>query len=154
MPSKRRLEQLKNARLVAAERAKKRKIEVDTILRSDINDQLCNVDISDTDDTDDLEEAKETWFRNFSANESCSDSEEEPQEKRQRGGLDVELEEPRFEEAAPLRNTVEGLRWNKEGENKLKGSYGKGSRSTKKRQRKVTKELEKEASKTHNIMAL
>lgn len=156
MPSKRRLEQLKNARLVAAEQAKKRKIEVDTTLQPGINDQLCNVHTSDTSDTDDSEEANGTWFWNLSVNESCSDSEEEPQGKRQldEGGLDVELEEPRSEEAVPLRNAVKEIRWNKEGENNLKGSYGKGSRSTKKRQRKATKELAKEAAKTHNIIAL
>lgn len=156
MPSKRRLKQLKNAPLVAAEQAKKRKIEVNTTLEPGINDQLCNVDTSNTSDKDDLEEANGTWFWNLSANELCSDLEEEPQEKRQldKSGLDVELEEPRSEEAVPLRNAVKEIRWNKEGENNLKGSYGKGSRSTNKRQKKATKELEKEVSKTHNIMAL
>lgn len=137
MPSKRRLEQLKNARLVAAEQAKKRKIEVDTALQPGINDQLCKVDTSNTSDTDDSEEANGIWFWNLSANELCSDPEEEPQGKRQldEGGLDVELEEPRSEEAVPLRNAVKEIRWNKEGENNLKGSYGKGSMLTKKRQR-------------------
>ena len=60
MPSKRRLEQLKNARLVAAEQAKKRKIEVDTTLQPGINDQLCNVDTGDTSNADDSEEANGT----------------------------------------------------------------------------------------------
>ena len=82
MPSKRRLKQLKNAPLVAAEQAKKRKIEVNTTLEPGINDQLCNVDTSNTSDKDDLEEANGTWFWNLSANELCSDLEEEPQEKR------------------------------------------------------------------------
>lgn len=155
MPSKRRLKQLKNAPLVAAEQAKKRKIEVNTTLQPGINDQLCNVDTS-TSDKDDLEEANGTWFWNFSANELRSDLEEEPQGKGQldKSGLDVELEEPRSEEAVPLRNAVKEIWWNKERENNLKGSYGKGSRSTNKRQKKATKELEKEVSKTHNIMAL
>lgn len=67
MPSKRRLEQLKNARLVAAEQAKKRKNEVDTTLQPGINDQLCNVDTSNTSDTDDSEEATDngTWLRSY-----------------------------------------------------------------------------------------
>ena len=57
MPSKRRREQLKNAQLVTAKQAKKRKVEVDTALQPGINDQLCNVDISNTSDTDDSEQA-------------------------------------------------------------------------------------------------
>lgn len=36
----------------------------------------------------------------------------------------------------------------------MRGDNRKGSRSTNKRQRKATKELEKEASKTYNIRAL
>ena len=36
----------------------------------------------------------------------------------------------------------------------MRSGYGKGSRTTKKKQRKFIKELEKEASKTHDIMAL
>lgn len=130
MPSERRLEQLKTARLVAAEQAKKREIEVDSTLQPGINDQLCNVDTSDISETDNSEKANRTWFWNLSANESCSDSEEKPPGKRElgEGGLDVELEEPRSEEAVPLRNAVKETKWNKEGENNLKGSYGKGSR--------------------------
>lgn len=43
------------------------------------------------------------------------------------------------------------LRWNKEGEKKLRGTYGKGSRSTSKRQRKSTKAMKKAASQTPHI---
>ena len=59
-----------------------------------------------------------------------------------------------MEEAAPLRNAVKEIKWHKEGENNLRGGYGKGSRSANKKQRKATKELEKEASKTYDIMVL
>lgn len=141
---------------MAAEQAKKRKFEVDTTLQPGINDQLCNVNTSDTSDTDDSEKANGTWFWNLSANKLCSDSEEELQGKRQldKSSLVVELKEPRFEEVVPLRNMMKEIKWNKKVENNLKDIYGKKSRSTKKRQRKATKEPEKEASKTHNIIAL
>lgn len=46
------------------------------------------------------------------------------------------------------------LKWNKEGEKNLRGGYGKGSRATTERRKKVAKDLEREASKTYNIMAL
>lgn len=58
---------------------------------------------------------------------------------------DVGVKQSRTEEAAPLQNAVKEIRWNKEGENSLRSGYGKESRSTKKRQRKAAKELEKEA---------
>ena len=54
MPSKRRLEQLRNARLVVVERAKKRKIEEtpNTTAQPSIDhNQLSNDDTNDTDDS-------------------------------------------------------------------------------------------------------
>ena len=36
----------------------------------------------------------------------------------------------------------------------MRGGYAKGSRATTERRKKVAKELEKEAPKTYNIMAL
>ena len=46
------------------------------------------------------------------------------------------------------------LKWNKEGERSLCGGYGSGSRSTRKRERKSARELEKEALKSYNIKVL
>lgn len=46
------------------------------------------------------------------------------------------------------------MRWNKEGEDKLRGAYGNGSTSTLRRARKAALEFEKQASKTYNIKEL
>lgn len=78
MPSKRRLEQLRNAWLVAVERAKKRKIEetpntTATAQPSINHNQLCNDDTNDIDHS----EGADTRFWNSSASESCSNSEAE-----------------------------------------------------------------------------
>ena len=46
------------------------------------------------------------------------------------------------------------IKWNKRGEDKLRGGYGNGSRTTLKKKRKFARELEKEAFNTYNIRAL
>ena len=46
------------------------------------------------------------------------------------------------------------IKWNKEGESKLRGVYGIGSRSSSKRQRKSARELEEQDTKTYDIRAL
>jgi len=46
------------------------------------------------------------------------------------------------------------LKWNKKGEDKFRGAYGNGSRSTSKREKKLTRELEKQVSQTYDIRAL
>ena len=38
------------------------------------------------------------------------------------------------------------IKWNRQGEDKLRGGYGNGSRTTLKKQRKFARELEKQAS--------
>ena len=43
------------------------------------------------------------------------------------------------------------IKWNKEGESKLRGVYGIGSRSSSKRQRKSARELEEQATKTYDL---
>lgn len=114
MPSKRRFEQLRNARLVAMEQRKKRKIEeipktTITAQPSIHHNQLCNDDTNDTDDT----EGADTWFENSNANESCSDSEEETEaggEQSDEEELDVGMKQPRMEEVAPLRNAVKKIK--------------------------------------------
>lgn len=46
------------------------------------------------------------------------------------------------------------IKWNREAETKMRGNYGKGSRSTRRRQRKSARELESEASKTYKFGVL
>lgn len=64
---------------------------------------------------------------------------------------DVEQSETEDKSQSPKGLT---LRWNKEGEKKLRGIYGKGSRSTNKRQQKSAMAMEKAASQTPHIGAL
>lgn len=66
----------------------------------------------------------------------------------------MEIEEPRTEQAVSPVVCKKEVKWNKEGEDRLRGSYGKGSRSTQMRKQRSAWELEKEASKTYNIQAL
>ena len=105
---------------------------------------------TDTSDSDDLNNSESgTWFWNMSANESEHESDEVGQ---------VDEEEPdiesRTEVAVPLQPVTKEICWNKEGENKLRGIYGRGSVSSARRQKLAVEKLEKEASKTYNIKAL
>ena len=52
---------------------------------------------------------------------------------------------PRTEEAVTIQSCPREIIWNQEGENKLRGSYGKGSILTLRRRKKSAQELEKEA---------
>ena len=124
MPFKRRLVQLHDARLVAIEKAKKRKVEQSLPTAQSCNKPL-RTDTSDLDDSDDSEAA--TWFWNMSANESESEFESDE------GGQSDEDEqdfESRTEVAVPLQPVAKEICWNKEGENKLRGIYGRGSVSS------------------------
>lgn len=143
LPSKRRLEQLKCARVAAVQSIKKRKSEVSLVidsaqLRID-NDKFSATDTSDT------EGESGTWFWNENANESDSDTEKggEVENKVDESESDLDIDEVRTE-----------IKRNKEGEDRLRGAYGDGSRSTSRRERKSTRELEKQASKTYDIRAL
>lgn len=60
----------------------------------------------------------------------------------------------RTEEEAESHKTPKEIKWNKRGEDNLRGFYGNGSRATLKRKKNVAKLLEKEASKCYNIGAL
>ena len=138
MPSKRCLEQLKSARVAAVQAKKKRRCEVNLVtdpaqLEID-NDKLSTTDTSDT------EGESGTWFWNESANEDDSDTEGGEEEDKE---SDSDIDEVRTQ-----------IKWNKEGEDKLRGAYGNGSRSTSRRERKSTRELEKQASKTYDLRAL
>lgn len=63
----------------------------------------------------------------------------------------MELRELRFKETVFLYNIVKEVGGE---ENNLKSNYKKRPRSTKKRQKKIIKKLEKVAPKTQNIMIL
>lgn len=100
MPSKRRLEQLKCARVAAVLSSKKRKFEASSVLNSaqlEIDDD--KLSLADTIET---EGESGTWFWNKSANESDSDTKEEA-DKGEGEGEDSEsnshIEEPRTERA-------------------------------------------------------
>ncbi len=143
MQSTRRLEQLKSARVAAVQAKKKRRCEINLVtdpaqLEID-NDKLSTTDISDTDGE------SGTWVWNESANEDDSDTEE---------GAEEEDNVDESESDLGIDEVKTKLKWNKEGEDKFRGAYGNGSRSTSKREQKSTRELEKQASQTYDIRAL
>lgn len=109
------------------------------------------IDTTDTTDTTDTEDESGTWFWNESANETDSDTEEEGNGNHEN---DLEGNESRTEEAVSSEVPKVEIKWNREGEDKLRGRYGKGSKRTRMRQQKSARELEKEASKTYDIRAL
>ena len=89
------------------------------------NKPLRTIDTSDSEDSE-----AGTWFWHMSANESESESDE--------GGQSDEDEpdfEPRTEAAVPLQPVSKEICWNKEGENNLRGIYGKRSVSSARRQK-------------------
>lgn len=147
MVSKRQREQRKNATAASLLWYERQRLE--TPDNSAVND-CHNDEPSDTDDTDNTDSGA-TWFWNDSANESQSDSEEE-------GDCDLgeendsEIEQSRTNEAM-VSKKVE-LVWKKRGDKNLRGGYGNGSRTTRKRQRNKNKALEKEAAKSYQIGAL
>ena len=150
MPSKRRLEQLKSARAVMAQAHKKRKSEVSSVLDAhhpEIEDDKLST--ADTSDTSDTEGESGIWFWNESVNESGSDTVEGEEDNENES--DLEIEETR---AVSPEAPEKEIKWNKEGEDRLRGVYGIGSRSLSKRQRKSARELEEQASKTYDISAL
>lgn len=63
-------------------------------------------------------------------------------------------DEPRTKRAVSPKVQNREIKWNKEGEDKLHGAYGNGSRSTSRRERKSAREIEKQASKAYDIRAL
>lgn len=72
------------------------------------------------------------WFWNESANETDSDSEQE-------GELDEgdwEVEQSRTKQVVSPKASKVEIRWNKEGEHKLRSGYGKVSKRTQMRHNK------------------
>lgn len=149
MPSKRQLAHLKKARAASVQALKKRKLEASSLANSAqllIDDKLNKSDAVDT----------EAEFRAMSRNEGLNRGDHPSQE-----GEYHNVEEPDFqgvqsisEGATELECRPKEMKWSKEGENKLRGVYGKGSRSTRKRQKKSARELELGASNTYKLGAL
>ena len=142
MRSKRRLKQLKSARATTVLFSKKWKVEATLFLHA------AQLEIADdklsTTDTSDTKAESGTWFWNESPNESDSDTEEgvDKGEEGKDNESNPEIEESRVERA--VSPEIE-IRWNKEGENKLRGAYGNGSMSMLRRVRKSALDLEKQA---------
>lgn len=147
MPSKRQLDQWKNSRTASLQTFKKRRQDsssVPNLVQPNLEDNKANT--SDTSDTSDTEGESGTWFWHESADESESDSDEE--EPNSEGG------QPSYEGSAKLESQRKEIRWNREGETRLRGGYGKGSRATPTRQKKSAQALTLEASKTYKLGAL
>lgn len=86
-------------------------------------------------DTEDKEGEAASWYWHMSANESESESEEGELDEEE---SDLEVDQPKTKEAVPSQCQSKEIRWNKEGEDKLRGAYGKGSISSLRRQKLAT----------------
>lgn len=86
-------------------------------------------------------EDEATWFWNESANETESDAECGGKSAVEEPSLDQAL--PGTEEAVSIQSCPKKISWNQKGEDRLWGSYGKGSVSTLRRRKKSAQELEK-----------
>ena len=142
MTSKRQRQQRNAARVASNEVFKKKQLELASAQSQIDDDKLSTTNTSDT-------EGEEVWFWNESANETNSDTKEEGE------NVDLEdVEESRTEQAVSSKVCKTQIRWNKKGEDKLRGAYGKESRRIQMRHQKSAHKLQKEASKTYNIQAL
>lgn len=162
MPSKRQRDQRNAARAASVLTYKKRRLEASSLpnlslLETDHDRRntsaTCDTsETRDTTDTNHTEGESGTKFWNKSANESDLHSKGE---RDSDGDIsDLEPERSRAEPVASPRLLPAVLKWNQDGEQKLRGSYGRGSKSTSRRQRISAQEHAKEASKSYNITAL
>ena len=126
MPCKRQRGQWKSARAASLQTLKK-KTQDSSSLPILVQPQRDD-DKANTSDTSDTEGESETWLWHKSANESDSDSEEEGYSDLEEPNL--ERGQPSYEESTKLESRPKEIRWNKEGETKRRGVYGKGSRAT------------------------
>lgn len=138
-PIKRQLAHLKNARLASVEHFKKQKLA----RSQSTNTEQLRID-DDQLRASDTEVREGVWFWNKSANETDSDSEcsERPDEEELDGGpgeLDGGPWESRTEKEAVTETQVGKIKWNREGEKKLRGGYGKGSRATTEKRKRSQK---------------
>lgn len=124
MTSKRQREQQNAARAALNEVFKKRRLEARSLSKS--AQPKIDDDKLSTVDTSDMEDESETWFWHESANETNSDTEEEGDDVAE---SDLDLEEPRIKQAVNPDVCKTEIKWNKEGEDRLRGGYGKGSKA-------------------------
>lgn len=126
MPSKLQRDQWKNARAASLQTFKKRRQDsssLPNLVQPHLDDDKANTSV-----TNDTEGESETWLWHESANESDSDSEEEGYSDVEEPNL--ESGQPSHEGSTKLESRPKEIRWSKEGETKLRGGYGKGSRAT------------------------
>ena len=160
MTSKRRLAQLKNARLASVAHFQKRKLErIFNTEQPRIDDNELNAnDTGDTGNTGDTGDTgadtdeEGTWFWNQSANELESDSECDGYSDSERdSGPEAEGEGSRTEKGVPSHNQPKEIKWNKKEEESLRGVYGQGLVATLYRKKKAMKKWEEEGYKLYNI---
>lgn len=147
MPSKRKLEQLKKARAASVQSFKKRKLE-SSLLLSNSTQLKTDDDKLNESDTIDKEAKSGTLFGDegdSAYGEGRHSNAEEPNFPGEQLSIDG---------GAKSGGWPKEIKWSREAETKMRGIYGKGSRSTQKRQRKSARELESEASKTYKLGAL
>ena len=152
MVSKRRHDHLKAARKASVALFKKRRSESSlfpTLDHCKINDNKLS-----TTNTSNMEDDSQTWFWNESANKSNLDSEEEDNHRSDEDDENLEEKHSKTKEETSCEVLKQELKWNKKGERSLCRGYGSGSKSTKKRKKKTTWELEKKTLKSYNILVL
>lgn len=138
MPNKRRREQLKSARAASLEVYKKRRSEANSLPNSAqlwVDDRKLSTSTADTTDTEG-ESGTSLW--NESANETDSDTEDEENGNHEK---DLEGNESRTEEAVSSEVHKVEIKWSREGQDKLRGGYGKGSKRTQMRHQKSAREF-------------
>lgn len=129
--SKRRSTQLSKARAVHQENLKNRRVDQDNV------ENHC--DTSDDEDNS-------GWYWHDSSNEDYSDSDEESahedeeeEEERTQSGSQLPIVEPAV------------LGWDRKGEAKLRGAWGKESRSMEERKQRNAREFQKQAAQCYHI---
>lgn len=155
MPSRSQRAQQNAARAASALTYKKRRLDASVpvlpnLSQGDLDDRLSTPNTSDT--KGDTKGESGTLFWNKSADGNRSDTAEDGYSDTHKP--DQEVERSRAEPVASPKNFSAVLKWNKEGEQKMRGSYGKGSTSSLRRQKISAQDLAKEASKSYNIGAL
>lgn len=121
MPSKRRLDHLKAAREASVASFKKRRSEASLVSKSaqlEIDDSKLN--------TTDISDMKDEPGTRLCKREGKNVVDEG----------DLELEQSRTDRAASPADRKMEIKWKREGENQIRGSYGNWSRTSQKRQKK------------------
>lgn len=158
MPSQKRKAQLQNARLIAVERLRHRRITSPVQGARQCKDGKRHEDRqlsannarlhAESDSDEDADASEAVWFWNSSANESESDTECEGDSD---GEPNSTLRSTTIADSSSSLDITGKLRWKREGDSHFRGGYGNGSRSTNKRARKMAEGLRNEAKKCCNI---